>query len=107
MREYPQNVVTPTTRDLERNTCPVHVNARRLIKSLHNVGVALDISVSCRHMVAGTMCHSETFDRLDPLTWEEKCVYGKCDQCPAITVHVPQNLQNKKVTVIVDLPTFC
>ena len=27
------------------------------------------------------------------------CVHGKCDQCPAITVHVTQNLQNKKVTL--------
>ena len=54
MKEYPQNVVTPTTRDLEPNTCPVHANARRLIKSLHNAVVALGISVPCRHMVAGT-----------------------------------------------------
>ena len=25
-REFPQNAVTATTRDLERNTCPVHAN---------------------------------------------------------------------------------
>ena len=26
-------------------------------------------------------------------------MYDKCDQCPTITVHIPQNLQNKKVTL--------
>ena len=35
MREFPQNAVIPTTRDLERNTCPVHANARRLNNAIN------------------------------------------------------------------------
>ena len=32
MREFPQNAVTPTSRDAERNTCPTHANVRRLVR---------------------------------------------------------------------------
>ena len=31
MHEFPQKAVTPTNRDLERNTCPIHANTRRLV----------------------------------------------------------------------------
>ena len=48
MREFPQNAVTATTRDLERNSCPYHTNARRLIKCIHKAGVGKDIKASCR-----------------------------------------------------------
>ena len=35
MREFPQYGVMPTSSDLERNTCPVHVDAWRLIKVIN------------------------------------------------------------------------
>lgn len=98
MREFPQNAVTPTNRDLERNTCPIHANARRLIKCLHLNDVAKDTNPSCRLMVIKTMCSDENVDPEDPLTWNKDCVYGDCSNCPAISVKIPEGHDDNMVT---------
>ena len=37
IREFPQNAVTPTSRDAERNTCPTHANVRRLVRRINRI----------------------------------------------------------------------
>ena len=90
IREFPQNAVTPTTRDLERNTCPTHANARRMIKALHSAvcsaGIAKDISHSCRQMVHASMCQPSISDPIDPLTWNQACVHDTCKKCPLLQI---------------------
>lgn len=88
-REFPQNAVTPTSRDLERNSCPVHANARRMVRALHNAGAAKDISKSCRIMSSLVMCEAETVDFSDPLTWREDCAMRTCKNCPNIATEDP------------------
>ena len=66
--EFPQNDVTPSTRDLEQNTCPVHVT---------------DTSPSsCRDLVCLSMCKSENIIPSDRLSWNKDCVNGVCKSCP-------------------------
>ena len=36
-REFPPNAITATSRDNERNTCPVHANICRIVRALNNV----------------------------------------------------------------------
>ena len=95
MREFPQNAVTPTTRDLQRNTCPVHANARRLINCLHKNGVAKNISTSCRDIAAESMCKADHIDPKNPLTWEERCVFGECDKCPNVNIEIDSHKEAK------------
>ena len=85
MREFPQNAVTPTTRDLERNTCPVHANARRLNNAI-NRGIKKSVTdtspSSCRDLVCLSMCKSENIIPSDRLSWNKDCVNGVCKSCP-------------------------
>ena len=97
MREFPQNAVTATTRDLERNSCPYHTNARRLIKCIHKAGVGKDIKASCRALCGKSMCIHPGVEPNSPITWNESCATGKCDSCPKLKIIVPQN-KNKEVT---------
>ena len=97
IREFPQNAVTPTTRDLERNTCPTHANARRILKCLHKNGVAKHVSSSCREMACLSMCRQDQVNPADPLTWEEKCVFGGCEKCPEVHIDVPPEHHGKTV----------
>ena len=99
IREFPQNAVTPTNRDLERNTCPVHANARRMIKCLHKAGVAKDISISCRQISSESMCKSQHIDPNDPLTWDEKCVFGHCSKVHNFDIPIPMD----KIHIIISV----
>ena len=70
IREFPQNAVTPTSRDMARNSCPTHSNIRRRVKALHKIGVVEEVPISCRGMVATIMCADKpgvNFD--DPITY--------------------------------------
>ena len=88
-REFPQNAVTATTRDLERNTCPIHANAQRVVKALNKClsKIKCDddrLPVSCRDLVYKTMCQTELVVSSNPLTWRtwsSTCVVGECDNC--------------------------
>ena len=42
-REWPQNVLTPTARDLQRNVCEMHSNARRMERCLRKYGQLIGI----------------------------------------------------------------
>ena len=92
-RESPQNVVTPTKRDLIRNACPLHSNARHQHEALRKVGLLKDVSSSCRDMASSVICHHENFSPLEPLTWKEDCALRKCPDCPKYKVgHLALNV---------------
>ena len=85
MKESPQNAVTPTTRDLERNTCPVHADVRRLNNAFNRAikkSVTDTSPSSCRDLVCLSICNSENIIPSDPLSWSKDCVNGVCKSCP-------------------------
>ena len=98
-REWPQNVVTPSTRDLNRNVCPIHSNARRIEKCLKKHGLLADTPSSCRLMSAQRMCQKVGVNAIDPLSWKKECVYGLCKDCPKHNTTVETHLQETPVTV--------
>ena len=70
MREFLQNAVTPTTRDMERNTCPIHANARRLNNVINKAikpTMKDTLPPSCRDHVCLTMCDADTILRYIPM----------------------------------------
>ena len=95
IREFPQNAVTASTRDRQRNSCPYHCNVRRRIAALHKVDIGKNISSSCREMVCSAMCETE---HTDPTQWNEDCVYGKCFNCPNLTIDIPTSKQKQLIT---------
>ena len=94
IREFPQFAVTPTTRDLERNTCPTHANARRLIKVI-NVKLQKNnmpsLPTSCRAFVGDTLCKGPLITE-DPKTWSIECLDSKCNRCPGLIIHLPKDV---------------
>ena len=81
MHEFPQNAVT--TSDLERNMCPVHANALRIIKATNRPLIKQKLQdrlpSSCRGLVCQTMCDLNVVPS-KPLTWKTECVKGKCEK---------------------------
>ena len=102
MREFPQYAVTPTSRDLERNTCPVHANARRLIKVInkklqnHKVDEKKRIP-TCRSFVLTFLCSSPVV-MIDPLAWQHDCVNGNCKNCPGVQMMIDAKILKETVT---------
>ena len=91
IREFPQNAISPTSRDMERNSCPTHCNIRRLNKALHKIGVAKEVPVSCREMVWLIMCNdSEGANIHEPVTYRRECAYSECEKCPELDIDVPK-----------------
>ena len=37
IREFPPYAVTATSRDLDRNTCPIHANVRHLVRAINRI----------------------------------------------------------------------
>ena len=68
IREFPQNAVSATSRDMERNTCPYHANARRILRCLHSNQIAKEIPILCRKMCATSMCTHDNVIIEEPLT---------------------------------------
>ena len=99
IREWPQNVKLPTTRDFDRNCCPVHSNARRMSTALRKMGILTDIPDSCRAMSGLVLCRGPSFSVLDQLTWSEDCGLRKCKNCPLYSTVVPDNLKSEMVTL--------
>lgn len=99
-REFPPNAVTPTTRDQERNTCPHHANARRLIKCINKAfrkhGVAI-LPHSCRDICMTVMCQQEGVNASEPTTWKPNCATGKCKTCPVFRTECQAELLVKEV----------
>ena len=98
IREFPQNAVTATARDRQRNSCPYHCNARRLINALHKADIATNVSSSCRGMVWSTMCNDETIDHDDPTQWNADCVYRICKNCPTLKIDIPTEKKKQIIT---------
>ena len=102
MREFPQNACTPTTRDLERNTCPVHANARRLNNAINKaVKPTLKdktLPTSCRDLVCLTMCQAANVVPSKPLSWNENCANGTCKNCSnKLPINLTAPLKNVEV----------
>ena len=97
IREFPQNAVTPTNRDNERNSCPTHANVRRLVKALHKIGVAKEIPVSCREMAWCMMCQDTVGVNMhDPVSYRRQCAYSECENCPEVEVVIPVTYTHNK-----------
>ena len=99
-REFPQNAVTATSRDNERNTCPVHANIRRIVTALNNVLRKNSLSMipsSCRELCTHVMCSSNLVSNEEPISWVETCVLGTCTQCPILDITYPAELGVKEV----------
>ena len=97
-REFPQNAVSASNREKERNTCPIHANARRLLKCIHQNKVGMDVEMSCRQMCALAMCARDDVDIADPLTWNEECVFGNCIKCKNPKIPFPNSIKNIEVS---------
>ena len=83
---------------MERNTCPYHANARRLLRCLHSNKIAKEIAVSCRQMCAISMCKHDDVMIDDPLTWRIECVNGTCEKCLNPVIKIPKEMCNINVT---------
>ena len=97
LREWPRQIVTPSDRDLQRNVCPTHSNARRLERAI-NKHLGLDtIPTSVRMICTMTMCPSDCVNPLDPLTWQEECAMGRCKRCPPFETPVPADRRDDPI----------
>ena len=100
MREFPPYAVKPTSRDIQRNTCPYHANMRHLISALNRVLKSRDqplYPTSCRQLVMKYMCPSDFAD-IDPLSWKEECAMGECQRCQTIKVNITKKLLDLEIT---------
>ena len=101
MREFPQNAVTPTSRDQQRNTCPVHANARRLVKATNTClsKAKLErIPISTRELCHKFICPTSTSLATSPLSWDKLCIGGKCKSCPTkLGLEIPEHAQHRIV----------
>ena len=100
-REFPPYAVQPTTRDVERNSCPIHSNIRRLVKGI-NKELRKDkkttLSTSCKQLSLDSMCKKGS-PTIDPLSWHEDCATGECCDCPTINVDIDKKKLTKEVTI--------
>ena len=99
-REFPQNAITPSARDKERNTCPVHANARRITKCINKAFRKHKVTVlphSCRELSMSVMCPNESVKMCEPVTWKRECAAGTCKNCPKFTTECPNELSVKTV----------
>ena len=102
-REFPQNAVTPTGRDIERNTCPIHANVRRVVKRINweireDSSNIATIPQSCRDLATSAMCQLPTISSTQPTSWRIECVTNQCKDCPGLQVALPENLLRKSIT---------
>ena len=91
LREWPANFVPPSSKDQERNVCPIHSNFRRVYDGLRKVGAAGNLPKSVRAICGLTMCKDRPFDPLVPTTWPVQCALGQCSDCPKLEVSLPEN----------------
>ena len=64
-REWPQNVVTPTSRDMDHNICPIHSNAWRIEVVLNKHELIQNVPASCHLMFSLIRCQKETVTPLE------------------------------------------
>ena len=103
LREVPANYVCMCARDFGRNACVAHTNFRHITLPLFKQGALKNSLNSCRFLAAKTLCSSSSsFDPLAPLTWQEKCATGQCQDCPGFTATCPAD----KEGVVITLPQW-
>ena len=103
IREFPQNAVTPTSRDAERNTCPTHANVRRLVTRINRILRKKGFSdstfpKSCRVLATKIMCPSPVVSPTEPTSWVVKCVTDKCTACPGLKWNLPNTLLQQSIS---------
>ena len=103
IREFPQNAVSPSTRDAERNTCPIHANVRRLVNRINRVlrkkgfhGSTLP--KSCRVLAITVMCPSPVVSSTEPTSWIVNCATSKCTSCPGLTWNFPNSILEESIS---------
>ena len=83
---------------MARNVCSYHSNARRYERALRPY-VRRELPSSVRLMCSLAMCQSDDVNPLDPLTWREACVYGKCKNCPDYSTEILDGCGDVEVVV--------
>ena len=91
LRDWPANFVPPTSKDEERNVCPLHSNFRRCLDGLRKVGAATNLPKSVRAICAMCLCDSPDTLHLDPSSWPQACALATCTSCPELHIELPAN----------------
>ena len=91
LRYWPKEFICPSSHDRQRNVCHIHDNFPRLLQSLHQAGVALDVPTSCREAASLVQC-SRGQDPLDPLSWSADCALGTCADCPKLPALIGEGI---------------
>ena len=107
LREVPANYVCMCTRDFERNACVMHTNFRHKTLHLFKHGALKDCLNSCRFLAAKSLCSSASFDPLAPLTWQESCATGQCQDCPGFTATCPEGKEGVVIALAQWQTKFC
>ena len=101
MREFPTYAVPPTTRDIERNSCPIHANARRVTKAINKVlrkNKKPTLSTSCKQLSMSIMCDNGS-QTVSPLTWNKNCAFGECESCPDLKIDIDETELTTQVNI--------
>lgn len=101
-REFPPYAVKPTTRNLQRNTPPIHANIRHLVKGVNSLlkkWKRNPLPISCRQLALTVMCDRD-FTNIDPLTWNEECSMRRCESCPELVVDTADNILQHTVNFV-------
>lgn len=99
IREFPAYAVQPSSRDIERNSCPIHSNARRLVKAINKElrkNKTPSLPTSCKQLSLKIMCNDGS-QTVDPLTWNKQCATGECDSCPRLEINVEEEKLSAQV----------
>ena len=108
LKEIPANYVTMSERDFGRNACVLHTNFRHLLRHLLKQGLLPDTLSSCRYVASQSVCSShDSFNPLEPLTWNEKCVLGECKSCPGFSIACPADKEDVVVSLAQWENKFC
>ena len=100
LKEIPANYVTMSERDFGRNACVLHTNFRHLLRHFLKQGLLPDSLSSCRYISSQSLCSSsDTFNPLEPLTWDEKCVAGECESCPGFSITCPPDKEDLVISL--------
>ena len=108
LKEIPANYVTMSERDFGRNACVLHTNFRHILRHLLKQGLLPDSLSSCRFIASQSLCSSsDSFNPLEPLTWDEKCVAGECETCPGFSITCPPDKENLVISLAQWENKFC
>ena len=86
-RFVPKNLVSPSLRDIKRNTCPLHGNLKRSAAALNRFFIkqkAKDLVISSSTIdlcLLGICQPKDTAAIRNPLSWNMKCTKGNCEKC--------------------------